>query len=122
VLGYFILDEALHLLLDIGFVWTIYLDGEMGLLPASVALHELQVEAELRQAITAEADLLQSTGLPVAGLTQITPAPVQGEIVEVSFFEHGEARCLKLIGKDGSLKIQTDLNTGTIAVSSQLGD
>ena len=30
VLGYFILDEALHLLLDIGFVWMVFLDGEMG--------------------------------------------------------------------------------------------
>ena len=34
-LGHFIEDEALYVLLDIGFIWMIYLDGEMGLLTAS---------------------------------------------------------------------------------------
>ena len=37
VLGWFIAGEAAHLLLDIGFLWTIYLDGEMNLLPQGVA-------------------------------------------------------------------------------------
>lgn len=38
VLGYFVFEEALYVLLDIGFVWTIFLDGEMTLLPHPVAI------------------------------------------------------------------------------------
>src|SRR5438309_2708465 len=44
VLGWFIAGEAAHLLLDIGFLWTIYLDGEMNLLPQGVAIAELDSE------------------------------------------------------------------------------
>ncbi len=44
VLGWFIAGEAAHLLLDIGFLWTIYLDGEMNLLPQGVAISELDAD------------------------------------------------------------------------------
>ena len=36
--GYLLFDETAYLLLDIGFVWNIYLDGEMGLVPHPVAV------------------------------------------------------------------------------------
>ena len=45
-LGYFIHDETAYLLLDIGFIWNIYLDLEMGLVPQRLALSELGVEVE----------------------------------------------------------------------------
>ena len=54
VLGHFVADEAAHFVLDIGFVWTILLDGAMGLVPHSMALAELNVAAEERAAITAD--------------------------------------------------------------------
>ena len=38
VLGHFVWDETAYLLLDIGFIWNIYLDGEMGLVPQTLAL------------------------------------------------------------------------------------
>ena len=44
VLGWLIAGEAAHLLLDIGFLWTIYLDGEMNLLPQGVAISELDAD------------------------------------------------------------------------------
>ena len=31
VLGYCVFDETLYVLLDIGFVWSMFVDGEMGL-------------------------------------------------------------------------------------------
>jgi hypothetical protein len=40
-LGHFIWDETAYLLLDIGFLWNIYLDMEMGLVPQSLAVAEL---------------------------------------------------------------------------------
>src|SRR5882762_7541644 len=48
VLGYFVHEEALHMLLDIGFIWTIYLDGQMVLLPQTVAINELETGTETR--------------------------------------------------------------------------
>ncbi len=48
VLGYFEADDALHLALDIGFIWTIFPDAEMGLVPQSLALKELNVGDEER--------------------------------------------------------------------------
>ena len=47
VLGWLIAGEAAHLLLDIGFLWTIYLDGEMNLLPQGVAIPELDADEPL---------------------------------------------------------------------------
>jgi hypothetical protein len=45
-LGHFINDETAYLLLDIGFIWNIYLDMEMGLAPQRLALSELGVDVE----------------------------------------------------------------------------
>src|SRR6185295_12939188 len=45
-LGHFIHDETAYLLLDIGFIWNIYLDMEMGLVPQRLALSELGVDVE----------------------------------------------------------------------------
>ena len=50
VLAHFILDETAYLLLDIGFIWNIYLDGEMGLVPQSVAVAELDADESLKAA------------------------------------------------------------------------
>src|SRR6266850_5653090 len=61
-LGYFAFDEALYVLLDIGFIWTIFLDGEMGLLPHPVAVSELEIDRETREQIKSEIDTLLSDG------------------------------------------------------------
>src|SRR5882724_2349928 len=80
VLGWLIAGEAAHLLLDIGFLWTIYLDGEMNLLPQGVAIPELDA-AELTAADKAElafdAQLLLSEGPEAAGLKRFQATPVE---------------------------------------------
>ena len=45
-LAYFIHDETAYLLLDIGFIWNVYLDMEMGLVPQVMAFSELGVDEE----------------------------------------------------------------------------
>src|SRR6185295_9037543 len=57
-LGYFVFDEVLNILLDIGFIWTVLLNGEMGLLPHPVAVSELEVSDEARTQIKADIDAL----------------------------------------------------------------
>lgn len=115
VLGYLVLDETLHLLLDIGFIWTVYLDGQMVLLPRSAAIAELEVEAEVRQEIGREADRLERCD--VEGLRHLSPAPVECLIKEVEFFADDERRRLVLVGDSNDLVIVTSLNHASIEIT-----
>lgn len=117
-LAYFIHDETLYVLLDIGFIWKIYVDGEMGLLPHPVAIGELEADEELRVEIRADIELLLRDGLGVEGLRQLTHAPVNCLIEEVTFFTSGDERRLLLAGEEHSLAIDTSLSGGQITVGS----
>lgn len=118
VFGYFVFDEALHVLLDIGFVWTIYLDGEMMLLPQSVAVNELEADASVRSDLSREIELLTREGRWAQDLKHIMPAPVDCLIMEVNFFAAGDRRRLILIGEDASLAIETSLEAAGISVQA----
>ena len=87
-LGHFIHDETAYLLLDIGFIWNIYLDMEMGLVPERLALSELDVDAELLQRTNVEC----------------------GPIESAELFEDREERRLVLNCEQGQLIIETSLN------------
>jgi len=116
VLGYFVLDEALYLLLDIGFVWMIFLDCEMGLLPHPVAVGELEIDESSKDQIKADIDLLlagaESTGDP----RQLIPMTEACQIKDVSFDEQGDQRRLIITGEEASLTIETSLTTAEIQV------
>ncbi|MDQ2857002.1 MAG: hypothetical protein M3R68_11780 [Acidobacteriota bacterium] len=116
VLGYFVLDESLHILLDIGFVWTIYLDGQMVLLPQTAAIGELAIEADLRSQIGREIELLERDGRATQGFEHLTPSLVECVITEVNFFACDERRRLVLIGETANLAIETSLSTGEVEV------
>lgn len=120
VLGYLVLDEALHILLDIGFVWTIYLDGQMVLLPQAAALKELEIDTETRSELEREVALVEREGRHAQGFERLTPAPVDCLITEVSFFASDEGRRLVLMGEPSSLVIETSLNTGEIKVAADI--
>jgi len=87
-LGHFIWDETAYLLLDIGFVWNIYLDMEMGLVPQALAVTELN---ELRDFVDESNDT--STG------------PIES----VDLFADGDERRLVLNCESGKLLIETSL-------------
>jgi hypothetical protein len=121
VLGYFVFDEALYILLDIGFVWTIFLDGEMTLLPHPVATSELEIDQQGRNEIKADIDLLLGDNESGETLSRIQPPPVNCQsnvcqIKEVLFFEQDEQRRLILRGEEASLAIETSLTTAEIRV------
>jgi hypothetical protein len=119
VLGYFVLDESLHIVLDIGFIWTIYLDGQMVLLPQTAAVSELEVEATVRSELSREIEQLERDGRGVEGLQHVTAAPVDCVIAEVSFFASEDKRRLVLQGETASLNIETSLRIGTIEVRAE---
>lgn len=95
-LGHFIWDETAFILLDIGFIWNIYLDLEMGLVPHSVAIAELEADEEIKNELRAKIDLW---------LRETTSSPI--ESVEV--FESGDERRLVLICQEGNLVVETSL-------------
>ena len=127
-LGYFVFEEALYILLDIGFIWTIFLDGEMGLLPHPVAISELEMEGEIKEQIRADIDLLLSNDAAVADrLLQMQPPPLGDEnevcrIKEVAFFASGEQRRLLIAGEEASVVIETSLATAQVQVMTFQGE
>lgn len=116
VLGYIIFEEALYVLLDIGFVWTIFLDGEMSLLPHPVAIKELGIDEQIRQEIKADITLLLGDNPSEEKLMRMEAAPVECQIKEVSFFERDKQRRLLLKGEGGNLAIETSLATTEIQI------
>ena len=121
VLGLFVRDEALHLLLDINFVWTIFVDGEMLLRPERLALSELGMEDAERAALEAEFDALQADadGRGVLSLTR--RAPPGCTIKEVELYADGGRRKVIVRGEASGLSIETDLSAGEFDVAELVG-
>ena len=93
-LGYFVFDEALYILLDIGFIWTIFLDGEMGLLPHPVTVSELEVDPEAKEQIKSDIELLLGNDAATGNTQRLKSPPVECRIKDVSFSVSGERRRL----------------------------
>jgi hypothetical protein len=107
VLGSFVFDEALYILLDIGFVWTIFLDGEMGLLPHPVAISELELDAERKVQIKADTDLLLNGSSETPSLME--RAGDLGAITDVVFLESDAVRRFVITGESGRVAITMSL-------------
>lgn len=121
VLGWVIAGEAAHLLLDIGFLWTIYLDGEMNLLPQGVAIPELDAD-ELNSADKAElafdADLLRSEGRDAQDLKRFTAAPVDCLVTSVECFGDNSDRRIVIQGETANIEIETSLDTAHLTIQT----
>jgi hypothetical protein len=116
-LGYFVFDEALYILLDIGFVWTIFLDGEMALLPHPVAVSELEIGSQALDEIKGDIDLLLGDNPVAENLMRMKAPPANCQIEDVGFFEMGDRRRLILKGEQADLAIDTSLATAEIDVN-----
>lgn len=87
-LSHFIHDETAYVLLDIGFIWNIYLDMEMGLVPQVMAFSELGVDEESFETLDHEC----------------------GPIESVDVFEDDQERRLVLNCEHGAWVIETSLS------------
>ena len=97
-LGHFIFDETAYILLDIGFIWNIYLNMEMGLVPNSVAIAELEADEATKSELRADIDRLMQGGENL------------GPIESVELFRFDDSWRLVLTCDEGSLTIETDTN------------
>ena len=113
--AHFIWDETAYLLLDIGFIWNIYLDGEMGLVPQTQAIAELNMEQEAKNALRADLDSV-STGLVDAAFHTIGVPSVNTPIQSVDFEASGNSRRLLLNCEEGGLVVETSLETGEVMI------
>src|SRR5215211_642846 len=98
-LGHFVWDETAYLVLDIGFMWNIYLNMEIGLVPLSVAIKELDADDAKKTELTSYIDELMQSGNKDAS-----------SIESVELFENGDARRLVLNCEQGKLVIETSLS------------
>jgi hypothetical protein len=121
VLGWFIAGEAAHLLLDIGFLWTIYLDGEMNLLPQGVAIPELDlddVSIADKAELAFDAQLLLTEGRDATGLKRFSGAPVECLITLVELFNSDSQRRLVIRGEIANIQIDSSLESAQVTISS----
>ena len=119
-LGHFTADEAAHFVLDIGFIWTILLDGAMGLVPYSMALAELNVSAAERARISADVDALYETGAD-AQLARVAHAHDAGPIVAVEFYARATGCRLLLRCEDADICVETDFTTSAVEIETKPG-
>lgn len=115
VLGYFRADEALHFVLDIGFVWTVYLDGEMSLVPQSVGVSQLSIAQDEKEALARDVSSLDGGGAVAAG-GAVTPAPPGCLIEEVEFYAGGEGHRILIRGEEAGLAVETSFVTREMLV------
>ena|SRR2546427_9378952 len=119
VLGWCIAGEAAHLLLDIGFLWTVYLDGEMNLLPQGVAISELEggeLTSADRTELAFDADMLLAEGREATDLKRFTAAPVECLITSVEFLSANSDRRLVVNGEQAKIEVVTSLETTEVSV------
>src|SRR5438477_4962638 len=122
ILGWFIAGEAAHLLLDIGFLWTIYLDGEMNLLPQGVAISEMDADdlsSVDKTELVFDAQLLLSEGQQAAGLKRFTAAPLECVIELMEFCARDSQRRLLIKGEVAVIEVETSLDSNEVIVRAQ---
>jgi hypothetical protein len=109
VLGSFVHDETLHLVLDIGFIWSIYLDGQMVLLPHPVAVAELQLDEAARAEISVDVDCLLGQ-TQIEKLNRLIPVD-DVEIEGVELYGRAHEHRIVLRGFSASITIDSSENT-----------
>ncbi len=113
-LGHFVWDETAYLLLDIGFVWNIYLDGEMGLVPQVAAIAELDATDQIRSELSADADAI-GRGV-VDSLNRMKATQSASPIVSVEFLMNDKSRRIQLTCEESTLIVETSLETAEVNI------
>lgn len=110
VLGWVVVGDALHVLLDVGLLWTIYINGEMNLMAQGVAIEDLESDElprdEVRQ-LASDAQLLNSEGREASGLLRFAGAPIECTIVSVEVYASDRERKIVVVGETADIEVET---------------
>jgi hypothetical protein len=115
VMAFFIWDETAYLLLDIGFIWNIYLDGEMGLVPQTQAVNELSADSALKNQVRDDVDAI-TRELDKAVLKVMSRPKLTSPIETVEFFASDISRRLVLACEETTLVVETYLDTAEVKI------
>jgi len=122
VLGWVVIEDAMHVLLDVGLLWTIYVNAEMSLMAQSVAIQDLESDevnrSEIEQ-IDSEAQFLISHGREATGLTRFTVAPVECTIITVEVFASASRRRVVIAGESADIEIEALLERTGFAIEAR---
>src|SRR6185503_4129217 len=110
VLGWVVIEDAMHVLLDVGLLWTIYINAEMSLMAQGVAIQDLESEtvstSEVAQ-LSSDAERLISEGRETTELARFVSAPVECTITSVDVFASDDHRRILIAGESAGIKIET---------------
>ncbi|MDQ3817678.1 MAG: hypothetical protein M3362_08315 [Acidobacteriota bacterium] len=115
-LSYFEFDQAAHLLLDIGFFWTVFVDGEMALVLQSLAVKEFGLGDEERAELLADIQMLHAGVRDAERLSRMTLAPEGSLIKAVEVYARGERRRILIRCEEVNLAVDTSLETGEVRI------
>ena len=120
VLGWFIAEDAVHFVLDVGLLWTIYVNGEMNLMALFVAIEDLENE-ELPRPIIDEllkdAQLLVSHGRDASELTHFKAASVDCLVEQIQLFSGDSHRRIVIVGEAATIDVHTSISDSSVTVS-----
>ena len=115
-LGYFEFDQAAHILLDIGFFWTIFIDGEMALVLQSLAIREFELAEEVRTALFADVQSLHDGLDDNKSLLRMKLAPTGALIKGVGIYALDDNRRILIECEKTNLVIQSSLSSGEMQI------
>ena len=112
VLGWVVIADAMHVLLDVGLLWTIYVNAEMSLMAQHVAIEDLESDElnheEVLQ-LTSDAQRLISEGREATDLERFAGAPVECTIIAVEVYAAGSQRRIAIAGETADIEVETSL-------------
>src|ERR1041385_3766332 len=119
VLGWFIAEDAVHFVLDVGLLWTVYVNAEMNLMALFVAIEDLESEElpkSLIDELMSDAQTLIDQGREASGLKRFTAASVGCLVEEINLFSADSQRRIAIQGEFGTIEIRTSTDDGLINV------
>jgi hypothetical protein len=119
-LGFFIVDDAAYVLLDIGLIWTVYTSGEMALMPQAVVINDLEVEESVKAELMADCERLHG-GQPES-LARMSVMPAECLILDVKIYAQGARRLVLLGCEQSGVAIEGLPETGEIRVKAVTTD
>jgi hypothetical protein len=117
-----VIADAMHVLLDVGLLWTIYVNAEMSLMAQHVAIEDLESD-ELNHVevlkLTSDAQRLISEGREATDLKRFAGAPVECTIVSVEVYVAGPRRRIAIAGETADIEVETSLEGVSFSIDAK---